>query len=104
MCGPRAGPSSPSINGFKDLGAKYEDRATHELETNELADSMSHWIENVKPYGRTALGLLIALVVLFFAYTFVSRRSAARSGEAWTDISRPWRAAARPAKALGHRR
>ncbi len=27
----------------------------HELQTNVLADSLAHWIEAIKPYGRAIL-------------------------------------------------
>jgi len=57
----------------------------HKLETNELADSLSHGIDSVKPYVRTIVGLLIALVVLAFAYAFVSRHAAAKAREGWDE-------------------
>ncbi len=57
----------------------------HKLETNELADSLAHWVESVKPYVRTIMGLLIAAVVLAFAYAFVSRHSAAKAREGWDE-------------------
>ena len=28
----------------------------HELQTNELADSLAHWIEAAKPYSRAGAG------------------------------------------------
>ncbi len=55
----------------------------HKLETNELADSLEHWVEAIQPYVRTIAGLLIALVVLAFAYAFVSRHAAAKAQEGW---------------------
>ena len=57
----------------------------HQLETNELADSLAHWVDSAKPYLRTAAGLLIAAVVLAFAYAFVSRHSAEKAQVAWDE-------------------
>jgi hypothetical protein len=57
----------------------------HQLETNELADSLAHWVEAVKPYSRMISGLLIALVVLAFAYAFVGRHSAAKARQGWDE-------------------
>ncbi len=57
----------------------------HQLETNELADSLAHWVESARPYFRTVVGLLIAVVALVFLYALVSRHSAAKTQEAWDD-------------------
>jgi hypothetical protein len=47
----------------------------HELQTNQLADKLGHWIEGARPYGTTIL--LIAggaVLVLFAAYFFTSSK------------------------------
>ena len=47
----------------------------HELQTNQLADKLGHWIEGARPYGTTIL--LIAggaILVLLAAYFFASSK------------------------------
>jgi hypothetical protein len=57
----------------------------HELETNQLADSLGHWIDHIQPYLRTIFGMLIAVVVLIFAILFVNRHSAEKAREGWDE-------------------
>jgi hypothetical protein len=57
----------------------------HELQTNELADSLAHWIEAIKPYSRAALALVVALVVLIFAWSYFSAQSSRRNAEGWNE-------------------
>ncbi len=57
----------------------------HELQTNELADSLAHWIEAIKPYSRAALALVVALVVLIFSWSYWSAQSARRNAEGWNE-------------------
>ena len=55
----------------------------HELETNALAQGLEGYVERAKPYiGKVAFGIL-AIVVILFAWSYVSSSSAARRGEAW---------------------
>jgi hypothetical protein len=47
----------------------------HELQTNQLADRLGHWIEAARPYGTTIL--LVgggAILILFAAYFLVSSK------------------------------
>jgi predicted negative regulator of RcsB-dependent stress response len=55
----------------------------HELETNELAKRLSVLIDQVRPYGSTALGVLIAVLVVLIGWSYLSGSSAARQEEAW---------------------
>lgn len=57
----------------------------HELQTNELADSLAHWIEAIKPYSRAALALVVALVVLIFSWSYWSAQGARRNAEGWNE-------------------
>jgi hypothetical protein len=58
----------------------------HELQTNELADSLAHWIEAVKPYSRAALALLVAVVVAVFAWSYLSAQSDRKAAEGWNEL------------------
>ena len=58
----------------------------HELQTNELADSLAHWIEAVKPYSRAALALLVAVVVAVFAWSYLSAQSERKAAEGWNEL------------------
>jgi hypothetical protein len=44
----------------------------HELQTNQLADSLAHWIEAVRPYSRAGLALVVAVAVSIFAWGYLS--------------------------------
>lgn len=55
----------------------------HELQTNELADRLSHWIEAVKPYSRAALAVVLAIVVVIFAWSYLSSQSSRKQAEGW---------------------
>ncbi len=57
----------------------------HELQTNVLADSLAHWIEAIKPYGRAILAGGIALVVAIFAWGYVSTQNTRRQSEGWNE-------------------
>lgn len=55
----------------------------HELQKNQLADSLAHWIEAVKPYSRAALALVVAAVVAIFAWGYLSNQNSRRAAEGW---------------------
>jgi tetratricopeptide (TPR) repeat protein len=57
----------------------------HELQTNQLADTLAHGIEVVKPYTRVVLGLSLAVVVLGLTYLYLSGQSSAKQDRAWDD-------------------
>ncbi len=56
----------------------------HELQKNELADSLGHWIESVRPYNRMIAGAMIAAAVLLFGYAYVSAKSTQKLANGWT--------------------
>jgi hypothetical protein len=58
----------------------------HELQTNELADSLARWIEMVKPYSRAALAAVLAIVVIIFAWSYLSAQRSRKTAEGWTAI------------------
>ena len=55
----------------------------HELQTNELADSLARWIEAIKPYSRAALALVVAVVVAIFAWGYLTAQNHRRTADAW---------------------
>ncbi len=55
----------------------------HELQTNVLAESLSHWIDAVKPYSRAGLALVVAVVVVIFAWRYLSAQSSRKTSEGW---------------------
>jgi tetratricopeptide (TPR) repeat protein len=57
----------------------------HELQTNQLADSLAHGIEVVKPYSRVIFGLLLAVVVLGCTYAYLSAQASGKQDRAWDD-------------------
>jgi hypothetical protein len=58
----------------------------HELQTNELADSLAHWIEAVKPYSRAAVALVVAIVVAIAAWSYLSAQSTRKAAEGWNEL------------------
>jgi hypothetical protein len=57
----------------------------HELQTNELANSLAHFIEAVKPYSRALAAGALALVVLLFAWTYLANQNSHRAEQGWTE-------------------
>jgi hypothetical protein len=57
----------------------------HELETNELADSLSHWIDGIRPYRNTIIGAIILVVVVGWGGILVTRRNTAQTAMAWEE-------------------
>jgi hypothetical protein len=55
----------------------------HELETNTLARRLAAWIERVKPYGRSFIGLLVALAVVAVGAFLLTRQSKQTEAMAW---------------------
>jgi hypothetical protein len=58
----------------------------HELQTNELADRLTHWIAAAEPYARTILGVLLAIVAIVFAYGLISLRDSERANQGWDKL------------------
>jgi hypothetical protein len=55
----------------------------HELQTNMLADKLAHWIAAAEPYGQMILAGVVAVLVLIFAYLYMSARQTQRLAEGW---------------------
>ncbi len=65
----------------------------HELQHNTLADIMSDVGENAKPYAKAILGVLLAGIVVFGTYLYLSKRSEAEEAASW-DLT--WQALSNP--------
>ncbi len=57
----------------------------HELQTNQLADTLAHWIDAAKPYSRAGLALVVAVVVGLFAWGYLSAQNTRREADGWTE-------------------
>ena len=55
----------------------------HDLETNSLAIKLANWIESIKPYTNTLLGVAAALVAVTAISSMMNSRSAATEESAW---------------------
>jgi hypothetical protein len=60
---------------------KSEER--HRLETNWMAKHLETWIDQLRPYASTIAGIIVALVVVMFAWSYLTGSSAAQRSEAW---------------------
>ncbi|MEX2309769.1 MAG: hypothetical protein WD738_19505 [Pirellulales bacterium] len=60
----------------------------HQLETNALAHRLEELIERLRPYAATAAGVIVAIVVVMFIWSYVSGSSSARQGAAWDAYHR----------------
>ncbi|MEZ6112586.1 MAG: hypothetical protein R3C99_16470 [Pirellulaceae bacterium] len=58
----------------------------HELQTNTLADWLGHKIENVQPYSKAIVTVVLLACALGIAYMFISGRGIAEAGAAWKDF------------------
>jgi hypothetical protein len=57
----------------------------HELQTNELADSLSHIIARVKPYSRAILAAVLAVVVASVAWSYLGSQNSRRLEQGWNE-------------------
>jgi len=55
----------------------------HELENNQLASSLGHWVDAVRPYLNTILAGILVVVVGISVYFVAQRRSVAGNAAAW---------------------
>jgi hypothetical protein len=60
----------------------------HQLETNVLAQRLDVFIERVRPYAATVAGVILAVVVIMFVWSYVAGSSTARQGAAWDAYNR----------------
>lgn len=56
----------------------------HELETNALAKWLAATIERARPYGPTVLGVVVAILVFFIVFSYLSRSTTAQQSAAWS--------------------
>jgi hypothetical protein len=57
----------------------------HELETNELADSLGHWVESARPYTNAILAAVLAVLVCIAIFMVARQRNAASAATAWEE-------------------
>jgi len=57
----------------------------HELQTNVLADRLAHFIATVEPYSQMILAGVVAVLVLIFAFLYMSARQTERLTEGWNE-------------------
>jgi hypothetical protein len=55
----------------------------HELETNALAKKLKVAVERFRPYASTIAGVIVAVVVLMFLWSYFAGSSSARQSQAW---------------------
>src|SRR6185503_11354998 len=55
----------------------------HQLETNVLATRLDTTLERLRPYASTIAGVVVAVVVVMFLWSYWAGSSAARQSEAW---------------------
>jgi tetratricopeptide (TPR) repeat protein len=58
----------------------------HELQQNELADWLGDFLIKMRPYGKTALGVLVLAAAGLFAFTYVGGRGRQNQQAAWSDF------------------
>lgn len=58
----------------------------HELQTNELADTLGTFISRVRPYSRLIAAGLVAIVMLLAAVGYVKAKSTARESVGWEQF------------------
>ncbi len=55
----------------------------HELQTNELADQLGHWIDRVRPHVTTFLLIVLAAVAVLVGWYYVSSSKEYEVAQAW---------------------
>jgi hypothetical protein len=76
----------PPVTDAQSPGHCMKTSRRHELQTNELADSLARWIEAVKPYSRAALALLIAVVAALLFWGYLSAQGERKAAEGWNAL------------------
>ena len=57
----------------------------HELQHNQLADTLGEVVQKTKPYARLIGGLVVLLIVLGVAYAYVSGKGGQRVASGWDE-------------------
>jgi hypothetical protein len=55
----------------------------HQLETNVLAKRLDVIVERLRPYASTIAGVIVAIVIVMFLWSYFARSSSARQDQAW---------------------
>jgi predicted negative regulator of RcsB-dependent stress response len=55
----------------------------HELQTNELADRLGHFVERVRPYSTTILIAVLGVIGIIFAWQWLALNRERERGDAW---------------------
>jgi hypothetical protein len=55
----------------------------HELESNQLSNSLGHWADTVRPYLNTVLAAILVVIVAAAVYAVAQRRTTAGNAAAW---------------------
>ncbi len=58
----------------------------HELQKNDLADFVGHEIDQYKPYLKTGLGVIVALIAVGFTIAYLSQQQSSKNAAAWTGL------------------
>ncbi len=55
----------------------------HELQHNQLADTLGRWVVKLKPHAQLIAGVVVLLLVLGLAYAYVNGKSEASAAAGW---------------------
>ena len=55
----------------------------HELQTNQLADKLGHWIERVRPYTNMTLVLAAGVLLVLAAWYYLAAGHEKKRAESW---------------------
>ncbi|MCU0963143.1 MAG: tetratricopeptide repeat protein [Pirellulaceae bacterium] len=58
----------------------------HELQTNELADRLGHWIEHVRPYTTVLLAAVLGVVLILAGWYYVTAGRARALADGWRSF------------------
>jgi predicted negative regulator of RcsB-dependent stress response len=64
---------------------KSEER--HRLETNTMAQHLSVWIDQLRPYATTIAGIALFVFIAMFAWSYLSSSSASWQSQAWDQYN-----------------
>ena len=71
-----------SIKAIPGLGIMKSKRR-HELQTNELADTLGQWIERVRPHMTMIVLLVVGVVAILAAWYYVAYSRESERAQAW---------------------
>ena len=56
----------------------------HELQTNELANWLSEWIDTIRPYSKALVAAVLLVTTAWFAVAFTRNRGQQQQAQAWS--------------------